>query len=222
MFHVKQRKDERMIAIIDYRAGNLTSVARALHYLNQPYCITDDPAILQQASHVIFPGVGAAGEAMAYLRHTGLDHQISSLVAAGKPLLGICLGTQVIFQYSEENQTDCLGIVPGSVQLFPRNMQQDGLPLKIPHMGWNEVTFTKHHPVFKDIDKGAAFYFVHSYYPAPEDPAWILGLTDYGQRFCSIVAHKNLVAVQFHPEKSGNPGLKILENFCRWGGRDVE
>jgi glutamine amidotransferase len=222
MFHVKQRKDERMIAIIDYRAGNLTSVARALHYLNQPYCITDDPVILQQASHVIFPGVGAAGEAMAYLRHTGLDHQIISLVAAGKPLLGICLGTQVIFQYSEENQTDCLGIVPGSVQLFPRNMQQDGLPLKIPHMGWNEVTFTKHHPVFKDIDKGVSFYFVHSYYPAPEDPAWILGLTDYGQRFCSIVAHENLVAVQFHPEKSGKPGLKILENFCRWGGRDVE
>jgi imidazole glycerol-phosphate synthase subunit HisH len=222
MFHVKQRKEKRMIAIIDYRAGNLTSVARALHFLNQPYSITDDPVVLRQASHVIFPGVGAAGEAMAYLRHTGLDRQIIGLVSDGKPLLGICLGTQVIFQYSEENQTDCLGIVPGSVRLFPRDLQQSGLPLKVPHMGWNEVTFMKDHPVFKDIDKGAAFYFVHSYYPAPEDPAWILGVTDYGQRFCSIVAHENLVAMQFHPEKSGKPGLKILENFCRWGGQDVE
>ncbi|MDD5168720.1 MAG: imidazole glycerol phosphate synthase subunit HisH [Syntrophales bacterium] len=211
-----------MIAIVDYKAGNLTSVARALHCLNQTYCITSDPEILQKASHIIFPGVGAAGEAMLYLRHSGLDLQICNLVAVGKPFLGICLGTQVIFQYSEENRTHCLGIVPGSVRLFPKNLQQGGSTLKIPHMGWNEVSFMKHHPVFKGIDKGAAFYFVHSYYPTPEDPAWILGLTDYGQSFCSIVAHKNLVAVQFHPEKSGKPGLKILENFCRWGGRDVE
>jgi len=211
-----------MIAIIDYRAGNLTSVARALHFINQPYQITDDPDVLAQASHVIFPGVGAAGEAMAYLRQTRLDQQISSLVAAGKPLLGICLGTQVIFGYSEENQTTCLGLVPGTVRLFPRNLQQDGLILKVPHMGWNEVTFTKPHPVFRDIPEGAAFYFVHSYYPAPDNPEWILGQTDYGFRFCSAVAHENLVAVQFHPEKSGRPGLKILENFCHWGGRDAE
>ena len=211
-----------MIAIVDYRAGNLTSVARALHYLKQAYQITDDPAVLERASHVIFPGVGAAGEAMAYLRLTALDQQIRSLVAAGKPLLGICLGTQVIFEYSEENDTSCLGIVPGSVRMFPQALQQDGLTLKIPHMGWNEVVFTKTHPVFKDVEQGAAFYFVHSYYPAPADPAWILGSTDYGMRFCSAIARKNLVAVQFHPEKSGRPGLRILENFCRWGGRDAE
>ncbi|MFH1080569.1 MAG: imidazole glycerol phosphate synthase subunit HisH [Pseudomonadota bacterium] len=211
-----------MIAIVDYRAGNLTSVARALHYLKQSYRITDDPAVLEQASHVIFPGVGAAGEAMAYLRQTGLDRQIRSLVAAGKPMLGICLGTQVIFEHSEENKTRCLGIVPGTVRLFPRNLQQDGLPLKIPHMGWNEVAFTKTHHVFKDIEPGAAFYFVHSYYPAPDDLSWVLGWTDYGQLFCSAIARGNLVAVQFHPEKSGRPGLRILENFCRWGGRDAE
>jgi glutamine amidotransferase len=171
---------------------------------------------------VIFPGVGAAGAAMAYLRQTGLDQQIRRLVEMGKPLLGICLGTQVIFEHSEENETRCLGIVPGSVRLFPQTLRQDGLSLKIPHMGWNEVAFTKPHPVFGNIERGAAFYFVHSYYPAPDDPAWILGSTDYGLRFCSAIARENLVAVQFHPEKSGRPGLRILENFCRWGGRDAE
>jgi glutamine amidotransferase len=218
---VKQRED-KMIAVIDYRAGNLTSVARALHYLRQSYQITDNPAVLERASHVIFPGVGAAGEAMAYLRQTGLDSRIRGLVAAGKPMLGICLGTQVIFAYSEENDTRCMGIVPGAVRKFPKTLQQDGAPLKIPHMGWNEVVFTKPHPVFKDVDQGAAFYFVHSYYPAPEEPAWILGWTDYGLRFCSAIARENLVAVQFHPEKSGRPGLRILDNFCRWGGRDAQ
>jgi glutamine amidotransferase len=211
-----------MIAIVDYRAGNLTSVARALHYLNQPYRITDDPAVLERASHVIFPGVGAAGTAMAYLRQTGLDRQIRRLVESGKPLLGICLGTQVIFEYSEENETRCLGLVPGSVRLFPGDLQQDGLPLKIPHMGWNEIFLERPHPVFREVEPGAAFYFVHSYYPAPDDAAWILGWTDYGLRFCSALARGNLVAVQFHPEKSGRPGMRILENFCRWGGRDAE
>lgn len=211
-----------MIAIVDYRAGNLTSVARALHYLRRDYRISDDPAVLEQASHVIFPGVGAAGEAMAHLRRTGLDGQIRKLIAAGKPMLGICLGTQVIFAYSEENQTPCLEIVPGTVRLFPQGLQEEGLPLKIPHMGWNEVVFTKPHPVFKDVDQGAAFYFVHSYYPAPEEQAWVLGWTDYGLRFCSALARENLVAVQFHPEKSGRPGLRVLENFCRWGGRDAQ
>lgn len=211
-----------MIAVIDYKAGNLTSVARALQSLGRPVEITEDPSVLKRASHVIFPGVGAAGEAMAYLRKTGLDRQIKNLAATGKPLLGICLGMQVIFSCSEENDTACLDIVPGTVRLFPRNLRQADLPLKVPHMGWNEVTFLKNHPVFQGIPERSAFYFVHSYYPDPTDPAWILGETDYGIRFCSAVARDNLVAVQFHPEKSGQPGLIILENFCRWGGRDAE
>jgi len=211
-----------MIGIIDYRAGNLTSVARALNYLGESCRITDDPEILAGASHIIFPGVGAAGEAMANLRQRNLDYWIRKWFDDGVPLLGICLGTQVIFEYSEENDAACLGIVPGTVKRFPEGLSQDGMPLKIPHMGWNRVNFMKEHPVFTEIHGDAEFYFVHSYYPAPADDRWIIGRTDYGQWFCSAVANKNLVAVQFHPEKSGRPGLKILANFCRWRGTDAE
>ncbi len=211
-----------MIGIVDYRAGNLTSVARALNYLGEECRITDDPEILAAASHIIFPGVGAAGEAMANLRERKLDDWIRKWVADGRPLLGICLGTQVIFAYSEENDTECLGLVPGAVRRFPELRGEDGRLLKIPHMGWNGVRFTREHPVFRDIPAGAEFYFVHSYYPAPAEDKWLIGETDYGRPFCSAVARNNLVAVQFHPEKSGRPGLKILANFCRWGGRDAE
>jgi len=212
-----------MIGIIDYKAGNLTSVARALQYLNEPCAITADPETLQKADRLIFPGVGAAGEAMENLRLSGLDKRIREWVAAGKPTLGICLGTQVIFDYSEEDhRTPCLGIVPGAVKLFPDNLIQNGRRLKIPHMGWNEVSFADDHPVFRDLPAGAEFYFVHSYYPEPADERWVAGWTDYGIRFCAAIASKNLVAVQFHPEKSGRPGLKILQNFCTWGGRYAE
>ncbi|MDO8785184.1 MAG: imidazole glycerol phosphate synthase subunit HisH [Syntrophales bacterium] len=207
-----------MIAILDYRAGNLTSVGRALHYLNQSYLITADPAILQEASHLIFPGVGAAGEAMAHLRQTHLDRCIREWVRGGKPMLGICLGTQVIFDHSEENDTVCLKIVPGCVRQFPKNLHHDGQDLKVPHMGWNHVDFQKEHPVFRGLAEDSEFYFVHSYYPAPADERWVIGWTDYGMRFCAALAQRNLVAVQFHPEKSGRPGLQILDNFCRWQG----
>ncbi len=211
-----------MIGIVDYRAGNLTSVARALNYLGEDCRITDDPEILAGCSHIIFPGVGAAGEAMLNLRRRKLDYRLRQWFEEGMPLLGICLGTQVIFAYSEENDTQCLGIVPGAVRRLPEMPDGDGRPLKIPHMGWNRVRFVKSHPVFQGIPAEAEFYFVHSYYPAPADDKWVAGLTDYGQSFCSVVAHKNLLAVQFHPEKSGRPGLKILAGFCRWGGRDAE
>jgi len=212
-----------MIGIIDYKAGNLTSVARALRYLNEPCIITADPQELDKTDRLIFPGVGAAGEAMENLRGSGLDQQIRRWIAEGKPTLGICLGTQVIFDYSEEdNRTECLGIVPGAVKLFPADMAEDGRLLKIPHMGWNEVSFPKSHPVFADVPANAEFYFVHSYYPAPAEDCWIAGLTDYGIRFCSAIARGNLVAVQFHPEKSGRPGLTILRNFCKWGGQDAQ
>jgi glutamine amidotransferase len=211
-----------MIGIVDYKAGNLTSVARALSYLHEPCLITDDPGRLMQASHIIFPGVGAAGEAMANLKKTQLDKWLREWVQQGKPVMGICLGTQVIFEYSEENDTQCLGIVPGKVKRFPQNLRQGNEQLKIPHMGWNHVAFRKDHPVFRGLPEGAEFYFVHSYYPFPDDDTWVIGLTSYGNPFCSVVARGNLIAMQFHPEKSGRPGLQILTNFCRWGGRDAE
>lgn len=206
-----------MIGIIDYRAGNLTSVARALRHLGRACAVSGDPAVLDRASHLIFPGVGAAGEAMTYLRQSGLDRLIGRRLAKGIPVLGICLGTQVIFERSEEDDTVCLGLVAGTVRRFPLGLADAAGPLKIPHMGWNEVAFADH-PVFRDLPPGAEFYFVHSYYPVPAERRWTAGETDYGIRFCAAVARANLVAVQFHPEKSGRPGLAIIDNFCRWGG----
>jgi imidazole glycerol-phosphate synthase subunit HisH len=205
-----------MIAIIDYKAGNITSVARALQNIGKDYLITDKSEELSAASHVIFPGVGAAGEAMAYLRQKKLDTWMREWIKEGNPLMGICLGTQIIFDYSEENDTKCIGLVTGSTKRFPDNMTHAGRTLKIPHMGWNSVDFYRRHQVFNNLPREAEFYFVHSYYPAPADDAAILGVTDYGITFCSVLAVDNLVAMQFHPEKSGRPGLQILQNFCNW------
>ena len=210
-----------MIAIIDYKAGNLTSVARALQNIGKDFLITDKTAKLDVASHVIFPGVGAAGEAMIYLRQKKLDVWLKNWVATGKPLMGICLGTQIIFDYSEENDTPCIGLVSGATRRFPAGMQYEGRSLKIPHMGWNSVQLRRPHPVFQNIPAEVEFYFVHSYYPAPARDSVVLGVTDYGIEFCSVLAEKNLVAMQFHPEKSGRPGLQILQNFCNWRGDDI-
>jgi glutamine amidotransferase len=211
-----------MIVIIDYRAGNLTSVERALHFLGEPCEVTGDPGKIEKAHRVIFPGVGAAGEAMGNLRAGGLDVCIREAFQAGKPILGICLGTQVIFDYSEEDEAACLGIVPGRVRRFPGELRENGTPLKIPHMGWNRVDFIADHPVFRGVPEGTEFYFVHSYYPSPADERLVAGWSDYGIRFCAAVAYRNLVAVQFHAEKSGRFGLQILKNFCSWEGRDAQ
>jgi glutamine amidotransferase len=208
-----------MIAIIDYNAGNITSVARALQNIGQEFVITDDTKKLDAASHVIFPGVGAAGEAMTYLRQNKLDAWLKLCFQSGKPIMGICLGTQIILDDSEENDTNCIGLVSGLTKRFPDHLTSDGQALKIPHMGWNSVTFRRKHPVFENLAPEAEFYFVHSYYPSPEDNAAVLGTTDYGMTFCSVLAVKNLVAMQFHPEKSGRPGLQILKNFCAWRGK---
>jgi glutamine amidotransferase len=207
-----------MIAIIDYRAGNLASVARALDYLKQPWVITQDVEVLSRAERIIFPGVGAAGEAMANLRDLGVDRVIRDAHASGRPFLGLCLGTQIILDYSEEDDTPCLGIIPGSTRRFPRGLQDpDGRTLKIPHMGWNSVSVGGgSHPIMAGIEPESEFYFVHSFYPDPADPDIVKGRTDYGISFPSLLCRDNLVAVQFHPEKSGRPGLKLLENFCRW------
>jgi len=211
-----------MIGIVDYRAGNLTSVARALEFLKEPCIVTGNAKVLDGADRIIFPGVGAAGAAMENLRQSGLDKHLQRWVREGRPVLGICLGTQVIFEHSEEDDAACLGIVPGTVRRFPKDLSAEGRALKIPHMGWNRVAFEREHPVFAGLPEGSEFYFVHAYYPAPSDGSWAIGWTDYGIRFCAAVARGSLCAVQFHPEKSGRPGLKILANFCRWGGNDAQ
>ncbi len=209
-----------MIAILDYRAGNLTSVERALKYLGFPCEVTDSHERIRQAERIIFPGVGAAGKSMKDLKSLGLDSLLRERFETGVPILGICVGLQVLFDFSEENETRCLGLLPGHVVRFPSDLRGNGgETLKIPHMGWNEVHFSAEHPVFDDVPKESEFYFVHSYYPAPADPKHVVCRTEYGFSFASGVAHGNLVAVQFHPEKSGPAGLRIIANFCRWDGR---
>ena len=208
-----------MIAIVDYNAGNLRSVELAVAHVGGAACVTQDPQEVRAAERVIFPGVGAAGSAMAELRRLGLDRAVTEAVAAGKPVLGICLGTQVILEESEEDGgTACLGILRGRVRRFREDTPGWGRR-KIPHMGWNGVCLRGNHPVFDGIDEEDEFYFVHSYYPAPEAEEDVIGTTTYGLAFASVVGRANLIAVQFHPERSGRPGLRIIENFLRWDGR---
>jgi glutamine amidotransferase len=210
-----------MIAIIDYEAGNLTSVQRALNSLGQESVITGDSSKVLGAGRIIFPGVGAAGKAMSDLKRLALDEALRASYREGKPILGICLGIQIIMERSQENDTRCLGLVKGEVRRFPENMvDQEGKKLKVPHMGWNGVKLKKDHPLFEGVDPESEFYFVHSYYSSPIDSGEVLGETDYGTRFASVIGAKNLLAAQFHLEKSGRPGLRILSNFCKWSGRD--
>lgn len=210
-----------MIAIIDYKAGNLTSVRRALSSLGQESIITADPSLLREAERIIFPGVGAAGKAMEDLRRMKIDRALRQSFEGGKPILGICLGTQIIMESSEENNTPCLGLVKGRTVRFPENFRdKNGARLKVPHMGWNQVGLKRQHPLFAGISPDNEFYFVHAYYPLPAEPETILGQTGYGFDFTSVIARGNLVAVQFHPEKSGRPGLRILSNFCQWNGEN--
>ena len=210
-----------MIAIIDYKAGNLTSVKRALASLGWDSVITADYSEVVNAERIIFPGVGAAGQAMADLKRLGLDRALLASFQRGKPVLGICLGTQIIMTASEENHTACLGLIRGDVRRFREDLvDKEGRRLKVPHMGWNSVTLRAKHPLFEGVNPESEFYFVHAYYPVPEGQEVVLGETDYGIRFASVLHLRNLFAVQFHLEKSGRPGLKILSNFCRWGGTE--
>lgn len=207
-----------MIAIIDYKAGNLTSVERALTFLGQPCRITDDPAVIAQAERVIFPGVGAAGEAMRNLRDLDLAPVIRDVIASGKPFLGICLGYQILFAGSDEDGgVECLGIFSGRVVKFRDGMTEGGspLPLKIPEMGWNEVAFRPGHPVTGAVPAHREFYFVHSYYPVPRQED-VCAMARYGIDFACGAARGSVIAFQFHPEKSGRPGLALLEKFCSW------
>jgi imidazole glycerol-phosphate synthase subunit HisH len=196
------------IAILDYRAGNVTSVRRALASLGHEAEITADPAVIARADKVIFPGVGAAGSCMATLRSSGLDQSLRAAVASGKPVLCVCIGLQLLFAASEEDGgTPCLGLLPGTVVRFrPRDPT-----LKVPHMGWNRVTFTDD-PIVRGLP-GDHFYFVHSYYCRPDAGVRVIASSDHGGPFCAGVRKDNLVAFQFHPEKSGPAGLALLANF---------
>lgn len=208
-----------MIAVIDYDAGNLTSVARALGYLGEKHRITRNGREIMEADRVIFPGVGAAASAMISLKNHGLEGVLRKVFSLKKPLLGICLGTQIVTSFSEEGETKCLGLLPGKVKSFSRKMPDgDGRFLKIPHMGWNRIHIKKAHPVLAGLGEEDSFYFVHSYYPVPENPEHVFAETPYGISFASAMGFENLIATQFHPEKSGEPGLRLLKNFCQWKG----
>ena len=200
------------VAIIDYEAGNLTSVQRALQQLQVEAQISQDPAVIAAADHVIFPGVGAAASCMANLRATGMDQALQEVVAAGKPVLGICVGMQLLFESSaEDGGVACLGLLPGSVERF----QPQAADIKVPHMGWNPVTWHGQDPLAEGIAEASAFYFVHSYFCRPSDERLLIASCDHGQEFCCGVRHEQLVAVQFHPEKSGPVGLQLLQNFLQ-------
>jgi imidazole glycerol-phosphate synthase subunit HisH len=201
-----------MIAVIDYGAGNLRSVINAINRIGYKAEITNDPALILKAKAVFFPGVGAAGDTMNSLKQQGLVETIHKLVAEDRPLFGICIGLQVLFSGTEEGGWhECLNVLLGKVRRLPPG-------LKIPHMGWNQVNQKFSHPLFKGIPDGSNFYFVHSYYADPEDKSIIAAETNYGCSFCSAVAKGNLVATQFHPEKSGELGLIIYENFIKSAG----
>lgn len=196
------------LVIVDYGAGNLRSVAKALERLGFPAVVTQDPGQVLGARGVILPGVGSSGAAMAALQQRGLVEPLREVVAKGTPFFGVCLGMQLLLDTSEEDPRPCLGIIPGQVKRLPP-------PLKVPHMGWNQVTVVREHPLFQGVPEGAYFYFVHSYYAQPADPLVLLGTTEYGVTFCSALARGNLVATQFHPEKSGPGGLRLYDNFVR-------
>lgn len=195
-----------MITIIDYGLGNLTSVANALNQLSIPYRISDKSEDIQSSSALIFPGVGAAGEGMKNLKGRRLDQVIIDQVANGKPLLGICLGMQLLFSSSDEGNVGCLNIIKGKVKKFETK-------LKVPQIGWNQVNAGSKSKLLKGIGDENYFYFVHSYYCEPEDKQVITGTTNYDQTFCSVLEANNVFGVQFHPEKSGEAGLQLLQNF---------
>jgi glutamine amidotransferase len=206
-----------MIVLVDYKAGNLTSVQLALAEVGHDSVISSDPAVIAAAERLVFPGVGAAGSAMEELNRLRLGPVLKEFVASGRPFLGICVGCQIILDWSlEDGKTPCLGLLPGGTDIF-----RAGPGAKVPHMGWNQVRFVRPHPLFAGIPDGSEFYYVHSYYPTPARPEDVLAETEYGgTRFAAILGRGNLAACQFHVEKSGKHGLRLLENFCKWNGRD--
>ena len=211
---LRSQTEMLMLTIVDYKAGNLTSVKLALKSIGVAGTITSAPETVASADRIIFPGVGAAGSAMQNLRTLGLDDALREAVGRGVPLLGICVGMQVLLDFSEEDGgTEMLGFIPGRVVKFQSSNPWD----KVPQIGWNTAVWPSkvaEHPFFKGINNGSDFYFVHSYYPVPKNGAHVLASTDYaGTKFASILQKENILATQFHPEKSGTLGLQLLRNF---------
>ncbi len=195
--------------VVDYKAGNLKSIENALKNLNANFIISDNPEKLKNCDKLIFPGVGQASSAMKNLAKYGLDQFLKEYAKKGNPLLGICLGTQIILTWSEEGNAECLNIIEGKVKLFDKNMG-----LKIPQIGWNTVHYIKQHYIFKNIPDNSSFYFVHSYYPDVKKE-FVIGECEYGITFSCAISKDNICAVQFHPEKSGRHGLKLMDNFLK-------
>lgn len=203
-----------MITIVDYGAGNIGSVQRACNQIGIKSVVTERPEDVIKASRIIFPGIGAAASSMENLIGNGLDQALIESVAKGTPVLGICIGAQIILDRSEESDTTCLGIISGTTTKFKLNDPR----LKIPHIGWNGVTVTQPHPLLQGIENGDEFYFVHSYYPNPTNAENVYAVSDYEKPFCCALGKDSLFATQFHPEKSGKFGLNLLKQFSIWDG----
>lgn len=205
-----------MIGIVDYNAGNIKSVERALGFLKADYILSKNPKDLEKADKLIFPGVGEAAYAMDQLKKTGFDLFLKDWAKAQKPLMGICLGSQIIFDWSEEGDVECLGLLHGKVNHFKTVYKNTGVEsnLKIPHMGWNNLEYINgSSALFDGVDKNSDFYFVHSYLIQPDDVTIVKAYADYGVKVPACVSQGSITAFQFHPEKSGKAGLKILQNF---------
>jgi glutamine amidotransferase len=201
----------KRVVILDYGAGNLRSVARAVEHAGFPADVSADPRALEGADAVVMPGVGAAADTMRNLQEHGFVEPLREYIAANRPFLGVCMGMQALLTASDEGgDHPCLNVIAGRVRRLP---SRNGVVLKIPHMGWNSVSQTREHPVFAGIPDESYFYFVHGYYPDPEDASLVIGRTEYGVSFASAIARDALVATQFHPEKSGRAGLQLYHNF---------
>lgn len=210
------------VAVIDYGMGNLHSIEKALKTAspNSTVIVSADKNTILSADHVVFPGVGAIRDCMAAIHKVGLDKTIKQ-VAKDKPLLGICIGMQALLEHSEENGgVDCLSIIPGNVVKFPSKLIDDQKnKIKIPHMGWNQVKHKNKNPLFKEIGQNERFYFVHSYHASEVEEKYTSATTSYPDPFPCALKWKNIVAVQFHPEKSQHAGLQLLKNFLNWDGK---
>jgi glutamine amidotransferase len=203
-----------MIVIIDYGMGNLRSVQKGFEKVGFEALVSDDPRVIEGADKLVLPGVGAFRDCMDNLRQGGFIGPIERHIEAGRPFLGICLGLQLLFTESEEFGLHAgLNIIPGRVRRFPADLQQAGQALKVPHMGWNQLAIQRPAPLFEGVPSGESVYFVHSYYVEPEDPSVVAATADYGLSFCAAVWRDNVMATQFHPEKSQQVGLRILKNF---------